>query len=100
MKKANPESEVPEEPETPRDEIVTRASGHLPDFEEEEMERKHKEEVKERESMTLSMKEKDAEISRLQEALGKMEEAFLEAVAAKSDDGSSADKPKKDMLFV
>merc|ERR1712187_617587 len=55
IEKSKLQSEEPEVSYPPTDVVcVTNFSGHLPDFEEEESERKHKSELKEREAMALS----------------------------------------------
>jgi len=88
VEKSKPESEKTEEledPASPGEDLTTRMSGHLPDFEEEETRRKQKEDAKERVSMTVSLQEKDDEISRLQDALTKMEAAYSKAVGGSDD---------------
>jgi len=101
----NPETEESADPAQPEGHVLSSRgrcdsfSGHLPDLEEEELEKKHASEVKEREAMVLSLQEKDAEIARLQDALTKIEEAFSGVAAAKtrnSGEGVSGDTPKRD----
>merc|ERR1711976_707422 len=97
MEKNSQEAEMPEEPV-----FAERLSGHLPDFEEEEIRKKQKCELKEREAMTLTLQEKEDEITRLKLALSKMGEkdeeiSRLKAALSKKDMDSFDDMAKKDM---